>query len=190
MLAAGRQACAPDSLPWILVSSLGCAVEVLSNRTLKYCDECNMSDTWDQLRTVASDGTAHTFWYSVSRPTLGDKRLTIRVARTNPPLVDEDWFEFTFVPVDQTRWRIDMIDRRDQLWARRKGIIRAALTMAARECSATIVSSRAGVDGQAEYRTIEAEAMWRGLQSARLAYYDDGERRWVFSPEILDEPQR
>ena len=141
-----------------------------------------MTGTWLALHTDDRQGKQHSFWYCISPPSSGDVRLEVRVARTSPPSPGEECFEFGFLPVDTTRWRIDVVNRHGQVWAHQKGIIRAVLTLVASQWDTTIVSSRSRGGNAAEFRTVDAQRMWEGLRAAGLAEYDPPDDRWRFTP--------
>jgi hypothetical protein len=132
------------------------------------------------LSTTAQNGTEHSFWYETVEPELGDPRRTIRVYRTNPPDPADEFFELTIAPVTHDTWRIDLIHRHDQAWARHKGIIHALLSLVSQAGAVRIVSSRPDVPGEAEQRSLEAEQMWQNLRSSGCAEYDDREQRWIY----------
>lgn len=151
-----------------------------------------MTGTWIALDTDDRQGKQHRFWYRISPPSSGNVGLEVRVARTSQPDPGDECFEFAFLPVDTTRWRIAVVNRHDQAWAHQKGIIRAVLTLVASRYGTTIVSSRSSAGDAGEFRTVDAQRMWEGLQAAGLAEYDPSEDRWGFTlgtaPSRPDNP--
>ncbi len=136
-----------------------------------------------ELTCLGKDGVPRTFYYEISynRHEV-DAEWCLRVHRRNPPQYNgDDWFELHLTPFDERSLRITMIENKRKDWYRAKGISDAIIPEAARVLQKRIVSSSNRVRvKENEYRTEDAEKVWRRLVAKGLATYCDSSDRYIY----------
>ncbi len=127
-----------------------------------------------ELSCVGADGESRTFWYDVVEETTpGGSVWHFRVHRRNPPDYNkDDWFVLGVIEFDEGSVRVDMIENRGKEWYRAKGISEAIIIEASRVLGRRVVSSSNKVKvADNEYRTLDAEKVWRRLAAKGQAVY-------------------
>ena len=129
------------------------------------------------------DGTTKTFWYEWERDDIHPDRIIVfHVHKSNPPKMNEEnWFEMTLELCGERLWKITHIgdaERRPHFAA--AGIPDALIPEASRVLAAAIrSSSNRGAKRENEFRTIDADKMWKRLLRKGLARYVAGEDYYV-----------
>jgi hypothetical protein len=106
--------------------------------------------------------------------------LYVRIHRNNPPTPNaDDWVDLTLQERPERDLRVTMMRHGSKPWYARMGILDAAIPAAAALTGRKVVSSsNTHRKDEAEYRTDAAEKVWKRLEGAGLARYDQQEDRY------------
>lgn len=138
--------------------------------------EINIQWQLTPILCTGRDGIERTFWYSVERDEIRPLDvITFRVHRSNPPLPIEDhWFEMSLEKCPEGVFGITWIgDTEHRPHFKAMGIPDALIPEACRLLRVRIRSSLVrNNEGTNDYRTVDAEKMWKRLACKGLARHD------------------
>lgn len=148
------------------------------------------------LSAVAPDGTARTFYYELEETTEPNSNgpyappipvLHLSVHKVDDPSMEDRtrdlWFEASFAEDGSDRMRVTMLDNRNKPHYRGKGITEALFELVARRSQPRVLvsSSNVGAPESGQYRTEAATKVWRRLEEAGKAVYDEAEDRFTYT---------
>jgi hypothetical protein len=137
------------------------------------------------------DGKERTFWYEFKyNESFPQSRISFCVHKSNPPkMLEENWFEMTIERCPDGLWKIIFIgDAARRLHYAVVGIPDALIPEAGRVLQAPLrSSSNIGMAGTNEFRTIDAEKMWKRLQAKGLARYEQTEDYYICDRAIAGQ---
>lgn len=141
------------------------------------------------LHTTDKDGRAHDFPYTCEKDTHeGDRPYERRIKWSFIILVENDVFQFDVVD-EQTRMRVELMDRNRCERYKAKGIPEAFIRLSHKIFELPVVSSKYEVkqsafdprlSESAEKRSPDANRVWERLVSSGEASFDDDESRYRF----------
>lgn len=136
---------------------------------------------------IGKDGQTRTFTYRMSRSnSLDESELSFYVTRVDPPPTTEDFFELTLREVAPSTFQVVQINHHSQTDYIGAGIPATLLPLVANMLDAQIRSS-SNANGQSEYRTPQADKMWRRLVDAGQATYDAVPDIYWLTPGAADD---
>ena len=142
-----------------------------------------MTETLKLLVCHGKDGLDHSFWYEFGPDEIyPEAKFWFRVHKSKQSKdAGEDWFDMTVERHDPGSWRITWIGNAGQLPEYSAvGIPDALIPEASRVLNAAICSSSTiGNEGTIEWRTEDAEKMWKRLVVKGLARFIEAERRYI-----------
>jgi hypothetical protein len=111
------------------------------------------------------------------------RSLRYRIFCTQTPRSDEDWFEAEFREINETTVQCVVLNANENPNYLRKGIPESVFKHMSVWSGKTIVSSSNKHQSPWDvYRNQNAERVWRRLQSARHAVYDEATDRFAYIP--------
>lgn len=129
-----------------------------------------------------SVGTVHRFWldYREERGPNGVRSWIFDIWRVSQLVCGESPYHARFDEVDGDTVQSAMLDNNGNQWAMRIGLSEAIFDEAHRRLGRRIVASRKWVEGAGEWRTPQADRMWKRFEKAGLAKYARQAGRYVY----------
>ncbi len=125
------------------------------------------------ISCIGNDNLEYTFCYSfIKSEEDGNIKWIFRVMPRD--LNATDWYEFAITEINQYRGKVTMMDNRNMIVYRGKGITEKLIEVAADDLGIEVCSSSNKVKTFSnEYRTTAADVIWNRLLSKGKATYDE-----------------
>jgi len=134
---------------------------------------------WNELTCTDREGNTQTYYYQIEYPSeYESKEWHFRVS-IEAKLLD-NWFEATVKPLNKNSVCLSSIQHNYDNNYSAKGIPDALLPRIVEELNMNLFSSIKFSDN-GEFRTDDAEKMWRRLVSNGVAEYDNSKNRYCIS---------
>lgn len=129
----------------------------------------------ERLTTTDREGGPHQFWCSV-RESPNEWCVWVWASRD----IRQEHYFARFVALGDDFLQTDALENHEQRWALRKGISEAVFALIHERSGRPIISSRSWREGEGEWRTDLATAMWRRFVREGMAAPLLGLDRFVF----------